>query len=109
MKDFPVDLKALQRFLTGHMDENFTQEELSKCFDIPLTTLKNCFKSVFGASIGSYLLEYRMNQAAVLLKTEREMSVAEIAGCVGNDSPSKFAAAFGRKMGMTPTDYRNRI
>ena len=101
--------KAVQQFLVGHMDENFTQKEMSRRFDIPLTPLKNCFKSVFGASIGSYLLEYRMNQAAVLLRTKREMSVAEIAGCVGYDSPSKFAAAFRRKMGMTPMDYRNRL
>ena len=101
--------KAVQQFLVGHMDENFTQEEMSRRFDIPLTPLKNCFKSVFGASIGSYLLEYRMNQAAVLLRTKREMSVAEIAGCVGYDSPSKFAAAFRRKMGMPPMDYRNRL
>lgn len=102
-------VKAVQQFLVGHMDENFTQEEMSRRFDIPLTPLKNCFKSVFGASIGSYLLEYRMNQAAVFLRTKREMSVAEIAGRVGYDSPSKFAAAFRRKMGMTPMDYRNRI
>lgn len=102
-------VKAVQQFLVGHMDENFTQEELSRRFDIPLTSLKNCFKSVFGASIGNYLLEYRMNRAAVFLRTERGMSVAEIAGRVGYDSPSKFAAAFRRKMGMTPMDYRNRI
>lgn len=102
-------VKAVQQFLVGHMDENFTQEEMSRRFDIPLTPLKNCFKSVFGASIGSYLLEYRMNQAAVLLRTKREMSVAEIAGRVGYDSPSKLVAAFRRKMGMTPMDYRNRI
>lgn len=102
-------VKAVQQFLVLHMDENFTQEELSRRFDIPLTPLKNCFKSVFGASIGNYLLEYRMNQAAVFLRTKRGMSVAEIAGRVGYDSPSKFAAAFRRKMGMTPMDYRNRI
>ena len=102
-------VKAVQQFIVSHMDENFTQEELSRRFDIPLTPLKNCFKSVFGASIGNYLLEYRMNRAAVLLRTEKGMSVAEIAGCVGYDSPSKFAAAFRKKMGMPPMDYRNRI
>lgn len=102
-------VKAVQQFLITHMDENYTQEELSRRFDIPLTPLKNCFKTVFGASIGSYLLEYRMNQAAVFLKTKRGMSVAEISGCVGYDSPSKFAAAFRRKMGMSPMDYRNRL
>lgn len=88
--------KAIQQFLIQHMDENVTQEELSKRFDIPMTTMKNCFKSVFGATIGGWLLQYRMNQAAVLLKTQRNMSVAEIAGRVGYDSPSKFAIAFRR-------------
>ena len=100
--------KAVQQFLVGHMDENFTQEEMSRRFDIPLTPLKNCFKSVFGASIGSYLLEYRMNQAAVLLRTDKALSVVEIAGRVGYDSPSKFAIVFRKVMGMSPTEYRRR-
>lgn len=99
-------IKAMQQFLVTHLDENFTQEELAGRFDIPLTTMKKCFKSVFGAAIGSYLTEYRMNQAAVLLKTRRDMSVTEISGCVGYDSPSKFALAFRKVMGMSPTEYR---
>lgn len=98
--------KAIQQFLIQHVDENVTQEELSKRFDIPMTAMKNCFKSIFGATIGSWLLQYRMNQAAVLLKTQRKMSVAEIAGRVGYDSPSKFAIAFRRIMGMSPVEYR---
>ena len=99
--------KAVGQFIIRHMDENFTQEELSHRFEIPLTTLKNCFKSVYGQTIGNYLLEYRMNQAAVMLKT-RDISVAEISGCVGYDSPSKFAIVFRKVMGMSPTEYRNR-
>lgn len=101
-------VKAVRKFLVSHLDENYTQEELSVRFDIPLTTMKRCFKSVFGASIGSYLTEYRMNQAAVMLKTKREMSVADISGCVGYDSPSKFAIVFRRVMGMSPSEYRRR-
>lgn len=102
-------IKAIQQFLAEHMEESFTQKELSARFDIPLTPMKRCFKSIFGVTIGSWLLEYRMNQAAVLLKVHREISVAEIAGRVGYDSPSKFALAFRRVMGMSPTEYRNRI
>lgn len=100
--------KAIGAFITQHMEENFTQEMLSERFELPLTTMKQCFKSVFGATIGNYLMEYRMNQAAVLLKTNRNMSVAEIAGRVGYDSPSKFAIAFRKLMGMSPVEYRNR-
>lgn len=102
-------IKAIGAFIRQHMDENFTQEALSERFEIPLTTMKQCFKTVFGATIGNYLMEYRMNQAAVLLKTKRNMSVAEIAGRVGYDSPSKFAIAFRKLMGMSPVEYRNRM
>ena len=91
------------------MDEHFTQEELSQRFDIPLTPLKRCFKSVYGSSMGAWLTEFRMNQAAGLLVRERSMSIAEIAGRVGYDSPSKFAMAFRRVMGQSPTEYRIRI
>lgn len=99
-------IKAVRDFLAEHMDENHTQEELSARFDIPMTPLKKCFKSVYGSSIGSWLLTYRMNQAAVLLCTKRRMNISEIAGRVGYDSPSKFAMAFRRVMGMSPGEYR---
>ena len=102
-------VKAIQAFLAEHMDESHTQETLAARFEIPLTTMKRCFKSVFGSSIGDWLTEYRMNQAAVLLRTERTLSVVEIAGRVGYDSPSKFAIAFRRIMGLSPTEYRRRM
>lgn len=100
--------KAVRQFLEEHMEENYTQEELSEQFDIPLTSMKRCFKSIYGTTIGDWLLQYRMNQAAVLLKTNREISVAEIAGKVGYGSPSKFAMAFRRVMGLSPVEYRSR-
>lgn len=101
--------KAIKLFLTEHMDENFTQEELAARFDISLTTMKRCFQSIYGSSIGNWLLQCRMNQAAVLLRKERSASVADIAGRVGYESPSKFAIAFRRVMGMSPTEYRSRV
>lgn len=100
--------KAVQRFLAEHIDENYTQDELSERFDISLTPMKQCFKSVYGTTIGNWLLQYRMNHAAVLLKTQRDICVADIAGQVGYDSPSKFAIAFRKVMGLSPTEYRNR-
>lgn len=102
-------IKAIQEFLMQHMEQSFTQEELSRRFDMPQTTMKRCFKSVFGSSIGAWLLEYRMNQAAVLLRMHKEVNVAEIAGRVGYDSPSKFAMAFKKVMGMPPAEYRRAI
>ena len=102
-------VKAIGHYLTEHMDENITQRELSERFDIPQTGMKQCFKSVYGTSIGDWLLKYRMIRAAVLLREDREKNVAEIARMVGYDSPSKFAMAFKRVMQMSPVEYRNAI
>ncbi|SHO53650.1 helix-turn-helix domain-containing protein [Anaerocolumna xylanovorans] len=100
-------IKAMQKLMTENAEKHFTQEELSERFDIPLTPMKNCFKNVYGSPINTYMRVYRMNRAAVMLKNQKDMTVTEIAGCLGYDSPSKFAVAFKAVMGKSPLEYRN--
>lgn len=99
-------IKAIRRFLTEHISENFTQEELSKRFDIPMTAMKSCFRSVYGEAIGTWLIHYRMNTAAELLLRERETGIAEIGSRVGYDNAGKFTEAFKKIMNLTPSEYR---
>lgn len=99
-------VKAIRQFLMEHVAESFTQEELSARFDIPMTAMKACFRSVYGAAIGAWLLRYRMSLAAELLLSRRELSVAEVGGRVGYDNPGKFTEAFKRVMHLTPSQYR---
>ena len=99
-------VQAIRNFLTEHLSENYTQEELSRQFDLPLTTMKACFRSAYGVSMGAWLADYRMNRAAELLLKDKRTSVAEIGGIVGYDSASKFAAAFKKAMKLTPSEYR---
>ena len=99
-------IKAIHRFLTEHISESFTQAELSRRFDIPMTTMKVCFRSVYGQSIGAWLTGYRMSRAAELLLRERETGVAEIGSRVGYDNAGKFTAAFRKVMKLTPSEYR---
>lgn len=98
-------IKAIEKFMTGDLEKHYTLNELSKRFDISLTSMKNCFKGVYGSTIYAYMRACRMNQAAVLLRQSRE-SIASIAGCVGYESPSKFAVAFKTIMGKSPLEYR---
>lgn len=99
-------VRAIQQYLTEHLAQDISQETLSGQFDFPLTSLKKCFQSVTGSSIGAWVTTCRMNRAAEMLRSEREKSVAEIGCCVGYDSASKFASAFKRTMGMTSSEYR---
>ena len=103
-------VKAIREYLADHLTENHTQTELSQQFDIPLTAMKRCFKSVYGVSIGAWVTSCRMDKAAQLLRQGRSGgSVADIAAAVGYDSASKFAAVFKKATGMTPVEYRNEI
>lgn len=99
-------VKAIQQLLTSDLTKEYTLEELAGRFEISLTSLKNCFKSVYGCPVYSYMRQYRMNQAASLLVMRPEMKVSDIAFAVGDESPSKFSAAFCETMGMTPLKYR---
>lgn len=99
-------IKAIHQLITGDLQARYTLEELASQFQISLTSMKTCFKGIYGDSIYSYLKRYRMNVAATMLKQHADQSVAEIAGAVGYESPSKFATAFRQVMGQSPTEYR---
>lgn len=98
-------IRKIHDQLTGHMEQRFTIEALSKQYLMNPTTLKIMFKSVYGTSIAAHMKEHRMEQAAKLLR-ETSFSIAEIAKCVGYDSQSRFTTAFKEYYGKLPRDYR---
>ena len=98
-------VRRIQRFLLEDLGQRHTLEELSSRFEIPVTSMKSCFKGIVGMSLQSWVRDKRMQEAARLLR-HTSRSVATIAGCVGYDNASKFAAAFAALMGVPPLQYR---
>lgn len=100
--------KAMKQFLEKNFQKSYTQEALAKEFDLPLTAMKQCFKSIYGMPIGTWLLQYRMNYAAERLLASPDITIADLAGETGYDSQSKFAMAFRKVIGMSPTEYKKQ-
>lgn len=100
-------IKAIHTQLTEHLDHRYTITELSKQHLINTSSLKAIFKSVYGAPIASYMKEYRMRQAAKLLRETKD-TMAEIAEKTGYENQSKFTAAFKDIFQMPPTVYRKQ-
>ena len=98
-------IKEIMKYLTDHMDKHISQQELSQSFSIPLTSMKLCFKGVYGMSIYAFIRSYRM-QAAIRMLRESGETVGTIAGRVGYDNASKFASVFKAETGLSPTEYR---
>lgn len=101
-------VKAIHELITRNLEDHYTLDELSKKFNIPLTSMKLCFKGVYGTSIYSYIKAYRMDKAAIMLKQTKE-NISDIAHSVGYDNSSKFASAFKSVIGKSPKEYRNSI
>ncbi|OUO77548.1 AraC family transcriptional regulator [Blautia sp. An249] len=80
-------------------------EELSRLVHLSVTKLTRGFSSFYGMPIHQYVIEQRLVQAAQLL-LEGDWNVSEVAAIVGYGKPSNFAAAFKKKYGVAPKNYR---
>ncbi len=100
--------KAVHEYLINHPLERLTLAELSGKFHIAETSLKCCFKAIYGQTPGAFLRGERLKIGARLLLESPEMSIGEIALQAGYENPSKFARAFKMMFGETPLSYRHK-
>jgi len=66
--------------------------------------LKRLFKQIFGNSIFNYYQEFRMKEAALLLKEEK-ISVSDVGYKLGFTNLSHFSKVFAAHIGMKPKQY----
>lgn len=90
--------------LMGDLDGKITLDELADKYDISKTTLKNCFKEVYGKPIIKWRKEYRLDHACRLIE-EGKYTISDISKMVGYSSPSKFGQAFKDYVGCRPSEY----
>ncbi len=69
--------------------------------------LGNVFASVNGCTIKEYALQYKMNQAIVMLQNPSN-SIADVAGMVGFESPHYFSKCFKTYFGFSPSSLKNK-
>lgn len=98
-------VKAIHFELLKDLTTKKRVEELAEQYHIAPTTLKRCFKSVYGGSIGQHLQELRV-AAAMKMLAETEDSVLQIANRVGYANSSKFSMLFQKMTGLLPREYR---
>lgn len=99
------EIDRLQRArlcLIEHLGAPPTLAELARRAGCSETKLKGGFRTLFGTSVFAYLRQVRLEEARRLL-LKRQLNVTEVAQRVGYTNPSKFAAAFRRQFGMSPS------
>lgn len=101
-------IRDIHQLLVSHLERRYTIEELARKYLINTSSLKKVFKAVYGLPVASYMKNYRLKQAALLLQRENS-SIAEIAAKVGYENQSKFTKAFKEMYHVLPTEYRRQM
>lgn len=97
--------KKINEYVLQNFTETITYEKLSETFHIKITTMKNCYKSIYGETINDTIIKKRLEEAALLLK-KSALSITGIAIQVGYTDHSKFSNAFKKRYNLTPSEYK---
>ncbi len=111
-QQFSADISKRTQEVYQYIIENPFMKDtipaLACMFGVAESSLKRCFKSISGSSIGTFVKAKRMEAAAEMLISEPTLSIGEIGSVAGYENQSKFSAAFKAVMGVTPQAYRHK-
>jgi AraC family transcriptional regulator, activator of mtrCDE len=115
------DAPELKRLLEGFADTRigraialihkeparpWTVEDLAREIGMSRTRFAHRFQDLIGMGPVSYLIEWRLQRAAVALRTSHR-TIAEIAYASGYSSQAAFARAFRERFGQSPKAFRS--
>jgi AraC-like DNA-binding protein len=100
-----IRLAQMLGFIENHYPENITLADLCNAAYIGERETMRCFKRTVGESPMQYLMKFRLMKSANMLLENPSLSIAEIAGMCGFDSPSYYTKKFKELYKCTPRDY----
>ncbi|MEJ6791645.1 MAG: AraC family transcriptional regulator [Lacinutrix sp.] len=99
-----IKIRKAKDIVISRMAEPPTLQELANEIGLTLKKLKEGFKQIYGDSVFSFLLDYKMEVARKLLESGVH-NVNEVGLKLGYSTSSHFIAAFKKKYGTTPKKY----
>lgn len=97
----------MMQYIHEHYMEEITLEMIAESAAVSKSSALNLFRSGINMSPVSYLISYRLMQAAEMLGTTRKM-VYSIAEEVGFSSSVYFCRKFRQYYHMSPNEYRKK-
>lgn len=88
-------------------DSDFNVEALSDAIGVSRSQLHRRVKDITGISVGEFIRNLRLQQAAHLLE-KGDTSIAQVTYATGFTNPTHFSTAFKKYYGVSPSEYMNR-
>ena len=93
-------------FMEEHLEDNISAQDVADRVYLSPFFLQRGFSLMTGCSIGEYLRNRRLYQAALELRGTEE-KIIDIALRYGYETPESFTRAFSRFHGVTPSQVRD--
>ena len=98
-------VKAMLQFIDANYAERLTLSDIAAAASVGPREAARCFRRQLGVSPFEYLLDYRVDRAAELLRSGGH-SVTDVSMRCGFSSVSYFGRLFREKLGVPPSAYR---
>lgn len=99
-------IKFVLSKIENHYDKKLTIDSIAADCGYSSSHFMRWFKEMTGTSFTEYLIEYRLGKAAHELKLTND-TILEIAQRTGFDNISNFNRLFKKRLGVTPSHFRN--
>ena len=109
----PEDIKRIEKHIhedKAYRTSGLTIETFSEMTEIPVKTLSFIVNRYYEKNFYEFINHYRVEEARILLKNieNKDIPIQDIYESVGFRSKSSFNTLFKKKIGMTPSEYRDK-
>lgn len=101
-------LEKINRHVRENLDRAVSIGDLADALGYSVSHLRAVFRDRLGVSLGRYMRESRLSEAAKLLQSS-EFNVSEIGERCGFESLYAFSRAFRKAYGLPPRAYRQLV
>jgi transcriptional regulator GlxA family with amidase domain len=101
-------LRDLQNWIGEHPADSHSVDQLASRVSMSPRHFARVFRAEVGCTPASYVEQVRVEVARRLLETTA-LSVDEVAATAGFGTPETLRRSFARRVGASPTEYRDRF
>ena len=101
-------IEKAKRYIDACYNTDISLEGTAEAIGVSRFYLSRLFKTRLGMNYSTYLTERRVQMAALLMKSQKELTNREIAERVGFRDPDYFGKVFKKQIGCTVSEYREK-
>ncbi|MDT8859277.1 response regulator [Alkalihalobacillus sp. MEB130] len=102
------NVQVIEEFIRKNYQKDIKLQEIADRFFLSREYISRKFKQEYNETITDYLMQIRIEKAKELLNNPH-LKIYEISDLVGYQNDKYFIKVFKRRVGVTPSEYRNSL